>query len=168
MLIPKDEWERKVFAEFAAAAGLEVDPASVTSGVPPQPDIRFTVRGVERWAELVEITDQDLAQKHMLSLKTGVVTGGFFSQQVPLERSIASKAQKVYATNGSPLDLVAHYDKQYLPDSVEPGLIPQTMRPVAASMIASGLWTRVWVYDGWNKRVLWVTPTCRSGHCCPN
>ena len=38
MLIPKDEWERKVFAEFAAAAGLEVDPASVTSGVPPQPD----------------------------------------------------------------------------------------------------------------------------------
>jgi hypothetical protein len=59
MLIPKDEWERKIFTDFARVAGLAVDPQSVTSGVPPQPDIRFTVRGVERWFELVEITDQD-------------------------------------------------------------------------------------------------------------
>jgi hypothetical protein len=113
---------------------LAVDPGSVTSGVPPQPDIRFTVGGVERWFELVEITDQDLARNHMQSLKTGAI------ERVPLERSIGSKAAKAYATNGSRLDLLAHYDKQYPAVSVEPELIPQTMGLVAADMIASGVW----------------------------
>lgn len=158
MLIPKDEWERKIFTEFALAAGLKVDPGSVTSGVPPQPDIRFTVHGIEQWAELVEITDQDLARKHMQSLRTGAILGGVFSQHVPLERAITGKAQKEYATNGSTLDLVAHYDKQYPPDSVEPDLIPLTVGPIAANMVDSGVWTRIWVYDGWNKRILWVHP----------
>jgi hypothetical protein len=48
MLIPKHEWERKTFGEFAAAAGVMVDPGSVSSGIPPKPDIRFTVEGAER------------------------------------------------------------------------------------------------------------------------
>ena len=158
MLIPKDEWERKIFTEFAEAAGLKVDPRSVTSGMPPQPDIRFTVGGVERWAELVEITDQDLARDHMASLKTGEITGGAFSQRVPLERSIKSKAAKTYATNGARLDLLAYYDKQYPAVSVEPDLIPQAMGQSAADMVAAGVWSRVWVYDGWNRRVLWTYP----------
>jgi hypothetical protein len=94
MLIEKDEWERKVFSEFAMAARLNVDPGSVSSGVPPQPDIKFTVQGSERWAELVEITDQDLARKHMQSLRSGAIVGGFFSQHVPLDRSITSKGTR--------------------------------------------------------------------------
>jgi hypothetical protein len=158
MLIRKDEWERKIFGEFAEAACLAVDPGSITSGQPPQPDIRFTVCGVEHWTELVEITDQDLARRQMTSLKTGIVAGGFFSQRTPLERSIRSKAAKTYMTNGSRLDLLAYYDKQYPAVSVEPDLIQQTMGKVAADMIASGVWSRVWVYDGWNRQVLWAFP----------
>jgi hypothetical protein len=162
MLIPKDEWERNIFLEFATAASLGVDPGSVSSGIPPQPDIRFTVAGVERWAELVEITGQDLAKNHMISIKTGAITGGAFSQRVPLERSIQSKAAKSYETNGSRLDLLAYYDKQFPAVSVEPDLIPQAIGQVVATMVASGVWTRVWVYDTWKKRVLWVYPDTTS------
>ena len=158
MLIPKEEWERKIFWEFAGAARLNVDSGSVSTGVPPRPDIRFTVAGVERWAELVEITDQDLAENHMKSLKTGAITGGAFSQRVPLERSIRSKAAKSYETNGSRLDLLAYYDKQFPAISIEPDLIPQAIGQVAAEMVASGVWTRVWVYDTWSKKILWAYP----------
>ena len=158
MLIPKDEWERKIFSEFAMAAGIDPDPGSVSTGIPPRPDIRFTVADVERWTELVEITDQDLAGNHMTSLKTGAITVGAFSQRLPLERSIRNKAAKSYETDGSRLDLLAYYDKQYPAISVEPDLIPQAIGQVAAQMVASGVWTRVWVYDTWSKRVLWVYP----------
>ncbi len=157
-LIPKDEWERKIFSDFAAAAGLALDPGSVTSGVPPQPDIRFTVEAVERWAELVEITDQDLARRHMESLKTMTITGGFYSQSVPIARSIQNKSTKGYETNGSRLDLVAYYDKQFPAVSVEPDLIPNLMGDLAAAMVASAVWTQVWVYDGWSKSILWTYP----------
>lgn len=158
MLIPKDEWERKIFCEFAGAAGLDVDSRSVSTGVPPQPDIRFTVAGVEQWAELVVITDQDLAKNHMKSIKTRAITGGAFSQRVPLERSTRRKAARSHETNGSRLDLLAYYDKQSPAISVEPDLIPQAIGQVAAEMVASGVWTRVWVYDTWGIRVLWAHP----------
>jgi hypothetical protein len=158
MLVPKDEWERKIFLEFAVAARIDVDSGSVSSGSPPHPDIRYTVAGVERWAELVEITDQDLAKNHMMAVKTGAITGGAFSQRAPLERSILSKAAKSYNTNGSRLDLVAYYDKQFPAVSVEPDLIPQAIGHMATEMLASGVWTRIWVYDTWKKTVLWVCP----------
>jgi hypothetical protein len=158
MLMPKDEWERKIFHDFAVAAQLRVDAESVSSASPPYPDIRFTVAGRERWAELVEITDEDLASNHMKSIKTGAITGGCFSQRVPLERSIRLKAEKTYATNGSRLDLVAYYDKQFPAVSVEPDLIPRTFGPVAVEMIASGHWTRVWVYDRWSNAIVWAYP----------
>src|SRR5690349_4675305 len=118
MLTPKDEWERHVFMEFVSAAGLRIDPLSVASGTPPEPDIRFTVNGATHWAELVEITDQDLAKRHMQSLKSDTITGGFFSQTMPLARAISSKARKTYETGGLPLILVAYYDKQFPAESV--------------------------------------------------
>jgi len=155
MLIPKDEWERKIFAEFAAAAGISVDSGSIASGTPPRPDIRFSVQGVQHWAELVEITDQDLARGHMTSLKTGAITGGFFSQEVPLERAVRLKAVKTYETRGSPLHLVAYYDKQFPAIEVEPDLIPRMIGDLAAQMVTSGVWTNVWVYDNWSKAVVW-------------
>lgn len=158
MVIQKDEWERNIFLEFANAASLGVDPGSVSSGAPPQPDIRFTVAGVEQWTELVEITDQDLAKNHKKSIKTRKIIGGAFSQRVPLERSIKRKATKSYETNGSKLDLLMYYDKQYPPVSVERDLISQAIGQEVANMVGSGVWTRVWVYDTWKKRVLWVYP----------
>jgi hypothetical protein len=162
MLTPKDEWERKIFLEFADAAGLVFDAGSVSSGNPPEPDIRFTVAGQERWAELVEITDEDLARRHMTSVKTGAITGGAFSQRLPLERSIRTKAGKTHQTNGSHLDLVAYYDKQFPVTTVEQDLIPEAIGPIAAEMVASGVWARVWLSDGWSKSVVWAYPADRK------
>lgn len=62
MLVSKDEWERRMFLEFAQSAGMAVDTGSISSGIPPHPDIEFTVGGEERWTELVEVVDQDLAE----------------------------------------------------------------------------------------------------------
>lgn len=155
MTIPKDEWERRMFAEFAAAAGISVDSGSLGSGTPPEPDIRYSAGGVECWAELVEIADEELARRHMTSLKTGAITGGCFSQAIPLERAVRLKALKTYETKGAPLGLVAYYDKQFPAIKVEPDLIPSTIGDLAAQMVASGAWANVWVYDSWSKAVLW-------------
>ena len=147
------------FLDFASAAGLDVDAGSVASGCLRSRTFASPSRALERWAELVEITDQSLAKGHMTSLKTMTINGGFFSQRVPLIRSIESKSTKTYQTNGSRLDLVAYYDKQFPAVSVEPDLIPRLMGEVAPRMIASGVWTQVWFYDTWSKSVLWTHPT---------
>ncbi|MHB8735136.1 MAG: hypothetical protein ACYC6M_07530 [Terriglobales bacterium] len=157
--VPKAEWERQIFLEFVTAAGLHVDPSSVTSAQPPAPDIAFSIHGQQHFAELVEITDQQLARRHMISLKEHRITGGAFSQKQPLAGAFTSKSQKSYATNGAPLMLLAYYDKQYPADSVEPDLIPRQIGGIAAAMIASGVWSRIWVYTRWQKKVIWVYPT---------
>jgi len=158
MLIPKADWERRMFTEFVVASGLLVDPASIISRNPPEPDIAFTLGGQRHYAELVEITDQDLARRHSAAVKTGAITAGAFSQVTPLVDAFQGKSQKTYQTGGAPLMLLAYYDKQYPAESVDPGLIPREVGDIAAQMVASGVWKKVWVYDSWNKRVLWCHP----------
>jgi hypothetical protein len=48
-----------------------VDLGSITSGTAPEPDVRFTVKGVEHWAELVEVTDEYLAKRHSEKIGSG-------------------------------------------------------------------------------------------------
>lgn len=147
-----------MFTEFVAAAALPIDAQSVVSRAPPEPDIEFALAGERHLAELVEITDQDLARKHSISIKTGAITGGAFSQVTPLVDAFRSKSGKTYQTRGAPLILLAYYDKQYPADSIDPGLIPREVGGIAAQMVASGVWKQVWVYDSWNKRILWRHP----------
>ena len=147
-----------MFEEFSTVAELEVDPSSVVSSEPPEPDIAFTVDGKRRFAELVEITDQELAEKVSVSLKTGRITGGAFSQAAPLVAAFQSKSAKTYLTHGAALLLLAYYDKQYPAHSVDPDLIPRSVGAIAARMVDSEVWQRSWVYDSWQKRVLWVYP----------
>ena len=131
---------------------------SVASCELPEPDVAFTVDGERRCAELVEITDQGLAEKVAISVKTGKITGGAFSQHKPLVAAFESKSTKTYSTRGAPLLLLAYYAKQYPADSVDRDLIPRSVGAIAARMIDSGVWQRTWVYDSWKKRVIWVFP----------
>jgi hypothetical protein len=147
-----------MFVQFVDAARLQIDPASIVSRGPPKPDIEFILSGSRGFAELVEVTDPYLARRHSMSLKQHKITGGCFSQVVPLVYAFRSKSQKTYATDGAPLMLLAYYDKQYPADSVDPDLIPREVGGVAADMVASGVWAMTWVYDSWRKRVLWVYP----------
>ena len=102
-----------VFLGFAAAANLKIDPDSSLNAKPPQPDIACTVAGAQYFFELGEITDESLAKDVSTSLRTEVDSkGGFFSEEEPLIRMIRKKAATKYETNGAPLDLILHYDKQ--------------------------------------------------------
>src|SRR5262245_52002065 len=158
MLMPKADWERKMFTEFVTASGLPVDPASIASREPPAPDVEFILAGQQHFAELVEITDEGLARRHSIGVKTGAMIPGAFSQAVPLVDAFQGKSKKTYATGGAPLFLLAYYDKQYPADSIDPDLIPREVGAIAAAMVGSGVWKAVWVYDSWNKRVLWHYP----------
>jgi len=158
MMIPKAEWERLMFTEFAAASGLPIELDSIASRKPPAPDIEFMLAGQQHFAELVEITDEDLARRHSIAVKTGAMTAGAFSPATPLVDAFQGKSQKRYSTGGAPLILLAYYDKQYPADSIDPGLIPREVGAIAAEMVASGGWKQVWVYDSWKKRVLWCHP----------
>lgn len=147
--------EKALFEEFCAVAGLA--PKDVTAQLPPRPDIRCTVNGVQKEFELVEITDQSVAIGLAQSIKTGEVTGGAFSQEEPLLYSFESKQKKTYQAS-STIELLAYYDKQYPWSYEDPTFIPGVITPTAKTMIDSGVWSRIWVYDTWKKNVLWVYP----------
>jgi hypothetical protein len=158
MFIPKADWERQMFTGFAAVAGLRVDVASILSRDPPEPDIAFALDGQFHFVELVEITDESLARRHSIALQKAVVIGGAFSQVVPLVDAFRRKSDKRYATRGAPLWLLAYYDKQFPAVSFDPQLIVREVGSMAAEMVESGIWQKVWVYDSWRQRILWVYP----------
>ncbi len=147
-----------MFTQFAGLSGLPIDLGSIVSRDPPAPDIEFMLGGERHFAELVEITDEDLARRHSIAVKTGSMTAGAFAQVAPLVDAFRGKSQKAYETSGAPLFLLAYYDKQYPADGIDPGLIPREVGGLAGQMVASGVWKQVWVYDSWNKRVLWYYP----------
>ncbi len=151
----KAAWEKAVFEEFCTAAGLA--PQDVSCQKPPCPDIRCIVNGAPTEFELVEITDQSVAIGLAESIKTGEVTGGAFSQEEPLLYSVESKQKKTYQALG-PIELLAYYDKQYPWSYADPTFSPDVIGAAARDMIDSGVWSRIWVYDTWKKKLLWVYP----------
>lgn len=150
----KELRERTLFARFCQAASVSVAAGSVESEGPPKPDLSFVVCGKRWYAELAEITDQNLARRHSESLQTGKITGGAFSQNQPLLSIVQSKSRAWYETEGHPIILVLYYDKQYPPPD-EWEAIPRTIAESASAMVDSGAWSGVWVYDDWNERILW-------------
>lgn len=113
----KELAEMTAFLGFLVAASLNVDPGTPRNEKPPLPDISCRIEGRPYLFELGEITDEELAADVSTSLRTGEVGGGCFSEEGPLIRIIRKKAASTYKTNGAPLDLLLHYDKQY-PTSV--------------------------------------------------
>jgi hypothetical protein len=145
------------FRGFIAAADLQVDPGSPGNMTPPFPDIGCKIGGAPYYFELGEITDEDLARDVNTSLKTGVDgEGGFFTEDEPLMRMIRKKASSTYQTNGAPVDLVLHYDKQapFAPSAFLQG----HEGDIDAAMTPNGPFSRVWVYDSWTKSILWKRP----------
>jgi len=100
-------------ADGLEAAGLTLDLNSITNDEPPQLDIKCSVEGTPYYFELDEIADAELAMNYSRSLKTFDITGGVFSQEMPLIEMIRKKTARSYETNGAPVDLVLYYDKQY-------------------------------------------------------
>jgi hypothetical protein len=147
----KELAEMGAFIGFAQAANLAVE--SPTNEKPPLPDISCKIGGSPYLFELGEITDEGVAENVSKSLRTGEVTGGAFSEEEPLIRIIRKKAASTYRTDGAPLDLLLHYDKQY---PFAPGdYLKRYEADIAAAMIPNGPFSRIWIYDSWTKSILW-------------
>ncbi len=144
--------ERKIFAEFAEAAGLEVDFASIQSEVPPKPDISCTIAGKKHFFEMREITDQALARRYSIAINTGQQTGGWFSQDDPLVSTFSSKLEKDYGELDGVLEFLAYYEKQYPPPILKEST-RQALFWTTQSMLF-GKWRRIWIYSTWDKQVL--------------
>ena len=153
----KADRERAIFDQFSKVAKLLVDPGSIQSDVPPNADIRCKVGGKPLFCEMAEISDESVAASVAESLKTGAATGGAFSQDEPLQKVFADKSLNQYAVKGADLHLLAYYDKQY-PLDYDPTFIPDTIGETAKHMVGSGKWQKIWVYDTWEKRILWSWP----------
>jgi hypothetical protein len=121
---------------------------------PPLPDVSCTIGDARYLFEVGEITDEDLAEEVSVSLRTGEDGDGLaFSEQEPLFRIIRKKAASTYRTDGAPLDLVLHYDKQY--PFAPADYLKGYEVDIAAAMIPNGPFSRIWIYDSWTKSILW-------------
>jgi hypothetical protein len=147
----KRRLEMKIFKGFAGATNLKVDPGSEKNEEPPLPDISCTVQGMPKFYELGEITDQDLAKN--LSQSGSASTGGFFDEKGPLLRMLSKKAGSAYQTNGLPVELILHYDKQFPFLPVEQ--LKGREAEIVAALLPSGPFSRIWIYDSWSNSLLW-------------
>jgi hypothetical protein len=147
----KEADELSVFQEFTKAAALSAE--APDNAKPPHPDIRCKLDGKDYWFELGRITDTNLAKE---------ISGGWknrpkpFSilQEEPFERIMRQKAKKTYHTDGRPVDLVLHFDQQP-PDRAVIGGHLQSHADMLSDLTRTGPFSRVWIYDGWSKTVLW-------------
>lgn len=147
----KEAFELSVFREFAQVAGLLAE--SPENAKPPCPDIRCTIGGELYRFELGRITDTMLAKQIAVEWPNNPKSFSF-GQEKPFTRIIERKAQAKYETGGHPVDLVLHFDQQP-PDRAA---LQNHLRKHAAALdelTTRGPFSRVWIYDGWSKSVLW-------------
>jgi hypothetical protein len=138
--------ELRAFLGFVGVCRLPVEHATVTCSDPPYPDIRCTLDGPLHFFELGEVTDQGLASRYSESLRTGKITGGFYSQDEPLRSILMSKAQKTYLTDGAPVDLVLYYWKQ-TPYDPEVQKVLWESRALIHQMLSPGPFSGIWIYE---------------------
>jgi hypothetical protein len=118
------------------------------------PDVSCTIAGARHLFELGEIVDEELADQIGVSQRTQTDgEGGVMAEEDPLLRMIRKKARGTYQTGGVGVDLVLHYDKQcpFAPADCLAG----HEADIAKALRPQGPFSRVWVYDGWDNKILW-------------
>lgn len=152
--VRKELAEMRAFLGFIEAAEIGIDLDSPANEKPPRPDISCTIDGDPYFFELGEVTDQSLARDVSMSARDGEDgDGGFFDEDEPLLRIIRKKTLSTYQTGGAPLDLVLHYDKQSPISPAE--CLRRHETDIAAALIPTGPFSRIWIYDSWTHLVLW-------------
>jgi hypothetical protein len=116
--------------------------------------MRCSISGEDCLFELGEVTDEALTGEIGRSLRMGADgDGGVRSEEEPLVRMISKKSQSTYETLGTPVDLVLQYDKQYPFAPVE--YLARHELEIEMALVPKGPFSRIWIYDGWNKTILW-------------
>jgi len=147
----KEAEELSVFREFTKAAALSAE--APENARPPHPDIRCKIDGNDYWFELGRITDTNLAKEISGGWKNGPKPFSFL-QEEPFARIIKQKAEKTYQTEGRPVDLVLYFDQQP-PDRIALQRHLRKHADALGGLTRTGPFSRVWIYDGWSKTVLW-------------
>jgi hypothetical protein len=151
--------EIAVFLEFAVVAGLNVDPDSVRSTDPPEPDISCRIDGEDRYFELTRVSVQHLADsigQTLTAIKKGapIPTGqvASYSSRESVASAIGKKAGKNHETGDSRFDLLVYSDGVLHPP-VRIDLVRDTMKVVEVEH--SGKWGQIWLYDAAAKHLVW-------------
>ena len=154
----KKEWERKVFESFVRVCSLGICAESVSLPDPPGPDVRCTIDGSEYFFELGEVVPNEQAEA--LSNK------GVYRSSIPdpkergpkaLLRILAQKQQKRYQTDGSPVDLILYFNKDfssYISDVIFEDEEPTMIGRAFAECLKQGPFKRIWIYDTWADKIL--------------
>jgi hypothetical protein len=148
--------ELEVFRAFAIAAELGVDDCSVRNANAPGPDIWCSIAGAPYYFELGEIVDTSVSYSVAKSLEKDEHIGGPFSQIQPFQDILVSKAVKTYVTDGCPVDLVLHYQKQTPPwHQYFEEMVYEYAKEIDAVLTGNGgPFQRLWVFDFWKKEIL--------------
>ena len=155
----KAEYERKVFSEFASAAGIDIEEDSIQSENPPYPDISCRVNGETWYFELTRVADQGLANEmgHVFSTarKTGISPVGkavSYSDKEAVLEAVAKKARINHKVNGCRFDLLLYSDGLYHP-CVEITFVRSDLLMLEDEF--KGKWNSIWLYDKPESKVLW-------------
>jgi hypothetical protein len=154
----KSDHEIEVFLEFAEAAGLPVDRASVKSPDPPKPDVFCMVEGEPRYFELTRAADQgiadDVGKMLVKTAKTGeglVGTPHWYDDKAIIREAVERKAAKAHETGGLRLDLLVYGDGVFH----ALGTLDH-VRTTFAELQAqyAECWNALWLYDRSTRDVL--------------
>jgi hypothetical protein len=145
--------EMLVFLRFAAASGLPIDEGSPENRDPNYPDILCTISGQRHWFELGRIIHEEVAEK--LNANQSKHVGGFsYNQEEPLVYVVTEKAKKNYNTENAPVDLILHFDPRFGSAATAQRLCEKN-EALLKSLTTTGPFERVWVFDEFNKVVVW-------------
>jgi hypothetical protein len=147
--------EKRTFLSFARVSGVVSNSFACVNEEPPSPDIRSEIDGQPYYFELGEVTDKGLARAVGISEKTGEITGGPFSQSIPVLKMLRDKCTKSYSTGGAPVDLLLYYSKQYPSEKCLFRLLKDHQAEITL-LIATSPFSRFWIYLDWPPgKVLW-------------
>jgi hypothetical protein len=145
--------EMLVFLSFAPASGLPIDEGSPENRDPDYPDILCTISGQKYWFELGRIINEEVADK--LNPNRRKKVGGFsFNQEEPFVDIVSDKATKKYNTEGAPVDLILHFDLRFGSAATAQQLCAKH-EALLKSLTIIGPFKRVWVFDEFNKNLVW-------------
>lgn len=104
----KADRERRVFLEFVRKSDLAIDPGSVESREPPEPDIYCVLDGQGAAFELVEICNSELAME-VSRLKKRGGDGRFLMLDDPTPETYLKKIGKSYRS-AHPVNILFYTD----------------------------------------------------------
>jgi hypothetical protein len=144
--------EMLVFLSFAPASGLSIDEGSPENREPDYPDILCTISGQKYWFELGRIINKEVADK--LNPDRRKHADGFsYDQEKPFVELISKKATRNYEAESAPVDLILHFDRRFGTAATVEQLCKKHKLHLE-SLISTGPFKRVWVFDEFEKAVL--------------